>query len=162
MTITSFIVESTVSGAAENTESWRPNQVKRQFGNSITYHTRLTMYIYRPFQYNCTSRWPYELVFVALRSVVVSLRCVLVTMPMERFWFRSGLSRRTFIWWMKQGKTGKISQTFWFKLSKDGNLLCDALVQNCSGVSHIFTESKIKVGVSFRNRTVKTLHPVQT
>ena len=38
------------------------------------------MYICRPFQYDCMSRWPYELVLV---SVVVSLRCVLVTM--ERF-----------------------------------------------------------------------------
>ena len=44
------------------------------------YHTRLTMYICRPFQYDCKSRWPYELVLVALRSVVVSLRCVLVRM----------------------------------------------------------------------------------
>ena len=43
-------------------------------------HTWLTMYICRPFQYDCTSRWPYEFVLVALRSVVVSLRCVLVTM----------------------------------------------------------------------------------
>ena len=29
-------------------------------------HTRLSMYIYRPFQYDCTSRWPYELVLVAI------------------------------------------------------------------------------------------------
>ena len=39
-------------------------------------HTRLTMHICRPFQYHCTSRWPYESEFVALRSIVVSLRCV--------------------------------------------------------------------------------------
>ena len=32
---------------------------------------------------------------------------------------------------MKQRKTGKISQIFCFKLSKDGNVLFDALVQNC-------------------------------
>ena len=45
-------------------------------------------YIYRPFQYDCTSMWPYELVLVALRSVVVSLRCVLVTMEiLIPFWF---------------------------------------------------------------------------
>ena len=50
---------------------------------SLPCHTKLTMYICRPFQYDCMSRWPYELVLVALRSVVVSLRCVLVTM--ERF-----------------------------------------------------------------------------
>ena len=48
----------------------------------LPFHTRLTMYICRPFQYDCTSRWPYELVLVALRSVKVSLRCVLVTMEM--------------------------------------------------------------------------------
>ena len=40
-------------------------------------------YICRPFQYDCTSRWTYELVLVALRSVVVCLQCVLVMM--ERF-----------------------------------------------------------------------------
>ena len=62
---------------------------------------------------------------------------------------------------MKQRKTGKISHIFCFKLSKDGNLLCDALVQNCSGLSHIFAESRIN-RVSFRNRIVKTLHPFQT
>ena len=94
-----------------------------------------------------------------LRSVVVSLRCVLVTV--ERFRFRSGLSTRTVIWWINQSKNCKISQIFCFKLSKDGNLLCDALVQNGSGLSHIFAESRIN-RVSFRNRTVKTLHPFQT
>ena len=26
---------------------------------------------------------------------------------------------------------------------KDGNLLCEALVQNCNDLSHIFTESRI-------------------
>ena len=31
------------------------------------------------------------------------------------------------IWWMKQRKNGKSSQTFCFKLLKDGNLLCEAL-----------------------------------
>ena len=43
---------------------------------------------------------------------------------------------------MKQRKNGKSSQIFCFKLLKDGNLLCEALVQNCSDLSHIFTESK--------------------
>ena len=85
------------------------------------------------------SRWPYELVLVALRSVVVSLQCVLVTM--ERFQFRSGLSTRTIIWLMKQRKNGKSSQIFCFKLLKDGNLLCEALVKNYSDLSHIFAES---------------------
>ena len=99
------------------------------------------MYICRPFQYDCTSRWPYEVVLVALQSVVVSLRCVLVTM--ERFLFHSGLSTRTVIWWMKQRKKGKSSQIFCFNLLKDGHLLCKALVQNCSDLSHIFAESRI-------------------
>ena len=62
---------------------------------------------------------------------------------------------------MTQRKNGKISQIFCFKLSKDGNLLCDALVQNCSGRSHICFESRIN-WVSFQNRTVKTVHPFQT
>ena len=62
---------------------------------------------------------------------------------------------------MKQRKNGKILQIFCFKLSKDGNSLCDALVQNCSGLSHNFAESRIN-RVSFRNRTVKTLYPFQT
>ena len=62
---------------------------------------------------------------------------------------------------MKQRKNGKSSQIFCFKLLKDGNLLCEALVQNCSDVSHIFAESRIN-RVLFRNRTVKTLHPFQT
>ena len=114
------------------------------------------MYICKPFQYDCTSRWPYELVVVALRSVVVSLRCVLVTM--ERFLFRSSLSTRTVIWWMKQRKNGKSSQMCCFKRLKDGNLLCEALVQNCSDLSHIFVESRINRNL-FRNRTEKTLHP---
>ena len=62
---------------------------------------------------------------------------------------------------MKQHKNGKSSQIFCFKLSKDGNLLCEALVQNCSDLSHIFAESGINRGLS-RNRTVKPLHPFQT
>ena len=61
---------------------------------------------------------------------------------------------------MKQRKNGKSSQIFCFNLLKDGNLLCEALVQNCS-LSHIFAESRIN-HVLFRNRTVKTLHPFQT
>ena len=36
---------------------------------------------------------------------------------------------------MKQRKNGKSSQIFCFKLSKDGNLLFEALVQNCSDLS---------------------------
>ena len=51
---------------------------------------------------------------------------------------------------MKQRKTGKISHIFCFKLSNEGNFLCEALVQNCIGLSHIFAESRM---VSFRNRT---------
>ena len=42
---------------------------------------------------------------------------------------------------MKQSKNGKSSQIFCFKLLKDGNLPCEALVQNCSDLSHIFAES---------------------
>ena len=42
---------------------------------------------------------------------------------------------------MKQPKNGKSSQIFCFKLLKDGSLLCEALVQNCSDLSHIFAES---------------------
>ena len=118
-------------------------------------HTQLTMYICRPLQYDCTSRWPSELVLVALRSIVVSLLFVLVTM--ERFWFRYGLFTRTVIWWIKQSKNGKSSQVFCFKLLKDGNLLCEALVQNCSDLSHIFAEATINQ-ILFWNRTVKTLH----
>ena len=56
---------------------------------------------------------------------------------------------------MKQRKNGKSSQICCFKLSKDGNLLCEALAQNCSDLSHIFTESRIN-RVLFRNRIVKT------
>ena len=62
---------------------------------------------------------------------------------------------------MKQRKNGKSSQIFCFKFLKDGNLLCVALVQNCSDLSHIFAESRINLFL-FRNRTVKTLHPFQT
>ena len=40
-------------------------------------------------------------------------------------------------------------------------MLREALVQNCSDLSHIFAESRINL-VLFRNRTVKTLHPFQT
>ena len=61
---------------------------------------------------------------------------------------------------MKQRKNGKSSQIFCFKLLKDGNLLCEAPVQNCSDLSHTFAESRIN-WVLFRNRTVKTLHPFQ-
>ena len=60
---------------------------------------------------------------------------------------------------MKQRKNGKSSQLCCFKLMKDGNLLCEALVQNCSDLSHIFAESRINQ-ILFRNRTVKT--PFQT
>ena len=42
---------------------------------------------------------------------------------------------------MKQRKNGKSSQIFYFKLLKDGNLLCEALVKNYSDLSHIFAES---------------------
>ena len=42
---------------------------------------------------------------------------------------------------MKQCKNGKSSQIFCFKLLKEGHLLCEALVQNCSDLSHIFAES---------------------
>ena len=62
---------------------------------------------------------------------------------------------------MKHRKNGKSSQIFYFKLSKVGNLLCEALVQNCSDLSHIFEESRIN-RILFRNRTVKPLHPFQT
>ena len=62
---------------------------------------------------------------------------------------------------MKQRKNGKSSQIFCFKLSKNGNLLCEALVQNCSDLSHIFAESRIN-RVLFRNRTVKHPHLFQT
>ena len=70
---------------------------------------------------------------------------------------------------MKQRKNGKISQIFCFQLLKDGNLLCEALVQNCSDLSHIFVETRmirvrnrtVKTLHPFRNRTVKTLHPFQ-
>ena len=48
---------------------------------------------------------------------------------------------------MKQRNIGKISHIFCFKLSKEGNVLCDALVQNCSGLSHIFAESIMVSGV---------------
>ena len=61
---------------------------------------------------------------------------------------------------MKQRKNGKISQIFCFKLLKYGNLLCEALIQNCSDLSYIFAESR-QNQVLFRNRTVKTLHPFQ-
>ena len=37
-------------------------------------HTRLTIYYIRPLQYDCTSRWLYALVLVALRSVLVTGR----------------------------------------------------------------------------------------
>ena len=47
------------------------------------------------------------------------------------------------IWWMKQCRNGNISQIFCFKLLKDRNLLCEALVQNCGNLSHIFAESGI-------------------
>ena len=64
---------------------------------------------------------------------------------------------------MKQRKNGKSSQTFCFMLLKDRNLLCEARVQKCRDLSHIFVESRIN-RVLFRNRTVKTLpvHPFQT
>ena len=62
---------------------------------------------------------------------------------------------------MKQHKYAKSSQIFRFKLSKDGNLLCEALVRNCSDLSCIFAESRI-IQVLFRNRSVKTLYPFQT
>ena len=62
---------------------------------------------------------------------------------------------------MKQRKNGKILQVFCFKLLVDGNLLCEALAQNCSDLSFIFAESRLNRGL-FRNRTVKTLHPFQT
>ena len=77
--------------------------------NCQIFHTWLTMYISRPFQYDCTSRCPYELVLVALWSVVVYLRCVLV---MERFWLCSGLSTRTVIWGMKQHKMLRFHRYF--------------------------------------------------
>ena len=44
---------------------------------------------------------------------------------------------------MKQCKNGKSLQIFCFKLLKDGNLLCEALVQNCSDLSHIFAEFNV-------------------
>ena len=44
---------------------------------------------------------------------------------------------------MMQHKNGKISQMFCFKLLKDGNLLCEALLQNCSDLSYILAESRI-------------------
>ena len=69
--------------------------------------------------------------------------------------------QRTVSWWMKQRKNCKSSQIFCFKLSKDGNLLCEALVQNYSDLSHIFAESGIDRDL-FRNRTVTPLHPFQT
>ena len=62
---------------------------------------------------------------------------------------------------MKQRENGKSSQIFCFKLLEDGNLPYEALVKNCSDLSHIFAKSRIN-RVLFRNRTVKTLHPFQT
>ena len=62
---------------------------------------------------------------------------------------------------MKKRKNGKSSQIFCFKLLKDENLLCEANVQKCSDLTHIFAESRIN-RVLFRNRTVKTLRPFQT
>ena len=53
------------------------------------------------------------------------------------------------------------SLLYCFKLLKDGNLLSEALVQNCSDLPHILDESRIN-RVSFRNRTVNTQHPFQT
>ena len=49
-------------------------------------HTRSTMYYIKPFQYDCTSRWLYVLVLVALRSVLVTSRkyvciCTFYTLP---------------------------------------------------------------------------------
>ena len=55
-------------------------------------------------------------------------------------------------------KNGKISQIFNFKLLKDGNLLCEALAQNCSDLSHIFAESRLN-RVLFRNRSVRLYIP---
>ena len=37
----------------------------------------------------------------------------------------------------------RVHRYFVFKLLKDGNLLCEALVQNCRDLSHIFAESRI-------------------
>ena len=119
-------------------------------------HTQLTMYICRPFQYDCTSR-PYELVLVALQSVVVSLQCVLVTM--ERFWFCSGLSTRTVIWWMKQRKNGRVHRHF--VLSFRRTEICYVRLLSRIVMTYIFAESRIN-RVLFRNRTVKPVHPFQT
>ena len=99
--------------------------------------------------------WPYEVELVALRSVVVSFAiCVgydgKVSIPL---WFVHEDSQN-------KVKNGKISQIFCFKVLKDGNLLCEALVQNCSDLSHISADSRIN-RVSLRNRTVKTLCPFQ-
>ena len=46
---------------------------------------------------------------------------------------------------MKQGKNGHILQIFCFKILKDRNLLREALVQNCSDLSHIFADSRISI-----------------
>ena len=53
---------------------------------------------------------------------------------------------------LKQRENGKSSQIFCFKLLKDGTLLCEALIQNCSDLSHIFAESRIN-RILFRKRT---------
>ena len=49
---------------------------------------------------------------------------------------------------MKKRTNGKRSQIFCFKLLKDGNLLCEALVQNCSDY-HIFLLNLEQIGFCF-------------
>ena len=71
-------------------------------------HTRLTMYYIRPFQYDCTSRWLYVLVLVALRSVLVTSReytCI--------FTFYTLLWRRTVCKFQKRKIWGKAFYSFY-------------------------------------------------
>ena len=65
---------------------------------------------------------------------------------------------RTVIWWIKLCKNGKVSQIFCFKILKDRNLLCEALVQNCSDLSHIFADSRINRFVSNITISIEVCH----
>ena len=70
-------------------------------------HTRLTMYYIRPFQYDCTSRWLYVLVLVALLSVLVTSReytCIFTFYTLPRRW--------TVCKFQKRNKWGKAFYSF--------------------------------------------------
>ena len=70
-------------------------------------HTQLTMYYIRPFQYDCTSRWLYVLVLVALLSVLITSReytCIFTFYTLPWHW--------TVCKFQKRNKWGKAFYSF--------------------------------------------------